>query len=555
MVDYARGPNGEYAVRREGQNWEPVDQATYETLKQGRGERALRSFAGALQDTAGFAVEALTPGFMAPGAWSDRGLYDPERMAEAQARGEMTPGEAIMAENDPQQAARMAVDPNAAMAGYAGELAVPLPFGAAAIAGARGARAAASPVAKGLAQGVATGDNLVARSGSVTDSTRGITGAPGPAGGVEDIVGGSQLRSNRLEDTLFRDADPNLQAVEMAQDTGIKLSRGMERGSVSQQAAEESLTSNPGGRAAFNEHIANPNIDTVVSNTRQAFGLKPGTKLTWDDFAKGSDEISGEFADIAASIKGRHTLSNADIADMRSRVANATGDGGAVRKVNQSWIKPKADHLAGKAEMSDVMPVQRLDGKDLWDQIRQLNGAIADASSGAEREALSSLRDFWEEKFMQMAGESGDVVMSRVKAVNEKFRIQKLLEAPGVMRGDEVNPRTMARRMGKDFKDQMMRNDYLDGRGRPLEPATERLVKTAQVVRSFPQVINDSGTTTRQVMQDGVGKGVAKMLGTRAGAEFYFGNPLGAAKAAATSTPGKVAGALGLGGIGGSFLD
>ena len=94
----------------------------------------------------------------------------------------------------------------------------------------------------------------------------------------------------------------------------------------------------------------------------------------------------------------------------------------------------------------------------------------------------------------------------------------------------------------------MMRNDYTDGRGRPLQPDTAVMLKALKVVRSFPDVVNNSGTPTGQTFAEGIPAGLAKLVGNKAGAEMYFGNLGRAGRAAAGSRAGQVG--IGLAGYG-----
>lgn len=371
---------------------------------------------------------------------------------------------------------------------------------------------------------------------------------PGGVSGSDDFKAGSALR-RVAEKRLFSQVDPNIEAVARADEVGIKLTPGQRRGSNQQQVTEEALMRDPGAGGVFAREFSEPNQALITDKLRRAGGLDGGTKLGLDDFTKMSDAISEEFHDITNEIRSRYLVINDDVSKMKD-ITNTIQDAKARQKTQDSWVKPWVRELEGESVGADrPMSEPRLAAKDVWGIIRDLNASIGGDNLGpTQREALESLRGFWENRLENMARDSGKPdILARMKNVNEKYRIQKLVQSSGVMRGNEVNIRSLANRASQQFKDTMMRNDYTDGRGRPLERATTDLVKSLQVVKAFPNVLGNSGTPTGQIFQGGMMKGIEKMTKSQAGAEAYLGFMGKAAKGAAM-VPASVAISMASGG-------
>ena len=386
----------------------------------------------------------------------------------------------------------------------------------------------------------ATAATQPARAGLETGP---LGGAPGTAG-VEDMVAGSRLR-RMTEDLLFPDTDPNVQAIELADELGMRLSPAMRRGNDAMKMTEEAMIRNPGAAGVWNREIAEPNKALVTSLTREAFGIGPGSKITWDDFTKGSDAISAEFAAIADDIPGSYLIIHDDVTQMKNMIVSGTRDARVQEKVYRSWVAPFENAESGETKMSEVLfNQQRLSAQDMWGAIREMNEAIGESSSTAERSALQHLRDWWENRFFGMAGSQGDEMQARIRNVNEKYRVQKLLESQGVLKEDDVNMRVLANTAARQFKSQMMRNDYTDARGRLLQPSTIRFIKALKVIRSYPDMVNNSGTPTGQTFAKGIGQGAAALAGNKVGAEMYFGRwARGGAAAAGRMAPYAIGGA------------
>lgn len=531
---------GQHYVYRPGAgDWVEVTREQALAASRSFGENAAREFGAQAQDAAGFFADALEAPFrrsasiaegIAAGDWGSR---------ERALSGGDTAGRRMMQANDPAQAGRMQEAPGAALAGFAAALALP------------GGPAANST--RGMSGGAIT-RRMTQTAQDVVEQSRAARqisdmnlqagpagGGPGGSSGAAELAGGSRLR-RRGEEMIFRDGNPKVESVRAADELGIPLTPGMRRGSPSQQIAEEALSRNPGALSVFQREISDPTEAKITGYAREAFGIGPGDKLTRDDFTRGADAISAEFSDIAESIPGKTLIAETDVQTMMNNVAGVTRDSRIQEKVYRSWIKQFADNLEKETPMSQLpFNAARMDAKDIWGMVRELNAAIAESTSDAERRALESLRDFWELRFENMAGGASSDVRGRIKNVNEKYRVQKLLESSGVLRGEDLNPRILSNAAQRQFKDAMLRSDFVDGRGRRFEPDTVNLLRSLQVIRDFPALLGNSGTPTGLALAEGGAGAVSSMLGSRAGAEMYFGHPFRAGLAGA----GAALGALG----------
>lgn len=114
-METGRTEDGGFAVRdHAGAQWQEVDEITYQTAQQGRGERAARSFGANVVDTA-----AMVSNFTPAGV---------NRMIQDRITGRDTDHLGGFAQaNDPGQAARARIDPVMETAGFVGEMLLPLP--------------------------------------------------------------------------------------------------------------------------------------------------------------------------------------------------------------------------------------------------------------------------------------------------------------------------------------------------------------------------------------------------------------------------------------------
>ena len=114
----------------------------------------------------------------------------------------------------------------------------------------------------------------------------------------------------------------------------------------------------------------------------------------------------------------------------------------------------------------------------------------------------------------------------RIKSVNEKFRVRRLLEKSNVRDGDGVSVKRLTSEAIKDFKPQMHGVDYTDAKGRVLETPTVDLLKTLKVTKAFKDKLPNSGTPTGLKFADGFAEGLRKSLMSQAGQEMYYGSAL-----------------------------
>lgn len=529
--------------------WQPVSFEEAQAAERGFAENAARSFGAHAVDAVGATLDALQAPFARSGRIMDAaGSGDPSQLGQPLD----TVGRRVMASNDAAQAARWSMAPGSEIAGFVGALALP---GGPAAQGTRQVRQAGRVMSPPASRIVSSAEEVVARNQVKTAARPGLGrlddlgGAPGGSGSAM-LAAGSELR-RRATGMFFPDTAPKPASVAMADDLGIPLTEGMRRGSKSQQAMEEGMVRNPGALEVFEREIVQPTEERVTEIVRDAIGLDEGTSISRADFTMASDAISAEFDDIAGSIPGRYLVTEDDVSQLKDTVNAATRDNRVRRRVRQSWI----DEFEGeRAEAMADRPFSeaRLDAKDIWGMIRELNEAIGTEKSTSTRDALTAVRDFWEsrlfgdpeQKVLGLAGQAGPEIRDRIKNVNEKFRVQKLLEGMGVMRGEELNVKVLANAGQRQFGPQMNRTDYIDGRGRDLELPTKRLVQAMQVIRDFPATVGNSGTPTGVAMMGGPAKAMSSIAKTKAGAELYFGNPFKAT--GATLRP--IAQSVGIGG-------
>ena len=357
-----------------------------------------------------------------------------------------------------------------------------------------------------------------------------ITEAPG---GIGD-EGNATVEGNRLrrafERRVFPEETPNVDLNKMADDAGIKLNPGQRRGNKAQQAALEGYARNSGAQSVYDRMFTEPNTRQTTSNVREALGLDAGDGLTFREFQQADDAIMADFEGLKA-VKGSYKILDDDVRTLRN-MANTPQDANISRDLNRRFVDNMEKRLKGETPESELPfgDQIRMKPKDIIDTIRALNDGIGNAKASTEREALESMRLFWETRLENIVRASDDAdMLKRWKSANEKYRVKKLLERPGAWKGDDINIGTLARGAAREFQNAMRRTDYLDGRGRPFEPATTRLLKNLQVVNAFPAVLGNSGTPTGQLMTGNMSEVASKLIQGRVGAEILYGEPFKAA--------------------------
>ena len=312
MVETARGPDGEYAIRKPGQGWVQVPEQEYLQARQSRTERALGAFGDALQDSGGFLLDALTP-------LTGRGLARDEA-------GEVTGlaptlGQQVLGANDARQEARSRADPLAAgIGGGAGLAAEALLPGAVAGRLARGGARMAAPRVVG--PGTAAQRPLVGRftdtAARVVDGVRGRTpaAADGAMGAQRTAPG---LRSADVGERALRGMLEPEQLDELAADLSLgklytpgdalalRAAAGgddIARAEVRRES-EELFRSNValdrmagGGRQSINA-IRDEGAEAANRVVLNELGENIGTRLTATNMRRIGDELGQTFEDAA----------------------------------------------------------------------------------------------------------------------------------------------------------------------------------------------------------------------------------------------------------------
>lgn len=478
MVEFARGPNGEYAVRRPGVGWQLVDEDTYRQHKMSRGQRLMGAFGDAIQDSAGFALDTII-GALSGGGSGSVPYKD-------------LPGADIMAQNDPRQAARSAIDPTMATVGELGALGAEM-----LVPGAPAMRAARAPqrlAIEGIQSGARQGQDIV-------DNARALNAAvnPNPSNVSQERALRGMLTPNELDELsadfsagkLYTPADEKALTARVGTD---ELSAADAARQTEELMRTDIVMDRAMGRGRSINGIRDEAADMITKVVMRELGENIATRATSANMRDIRARIGDDFEEVAKAA-GDLNFNGRDVYKLDFATASAgADDAGIVGKIVEA-IKTDIKN--------SVMP-----NKTAAQWRTTLNNGISNAANGGRFERAQSLGEVLDVLDDIVERQIPQDVAETLAEARYRYRIFKALErsTASTDAGGQVNIRS--------FMNAYQRRGNRFGRSVAKGEQGEQFYRTLETLRYLTDRVEpSSGTMQRLLANTAKGAGGAGMTG------------------------------------------